>query len=193
MEPGYNDPNYWMRWYAGQQLQRARQGADAEPADQDGVEQQLGELQLRSAEESSPPASSPEAPAARSRENIQRTDIGGSMRMPPRSNLRDNSSSSTRYSVDVAHAYLGSGASDYQSDLRGRPFRSMRYTAPSEAQPEARARESKSRGLFSRVKSGSARPLEEVAGRSRRAATPSIQSSAWISQSAVDRPKRTWS
>ncbi|MCP3367620.1 hypothetical protein [Bradyrhizobium cajani] len=89
MEPGYNDPNYWMRWYAGQQeLQRARQGADAEPADQDGFEQQLGELQLRSAEESSPPASSPEAPAARSPENIQRTDIGGSMRMPPRSNLR---------------------------------------------------------------------------------------------------------
>ncbi|WP_407120876.1 hypothetical protein [Bradyrhizobium sp. STM 3561] len=77
MEPGYNDPNYWMRWYAEQQeLQRARQEADAEPPDQAGFEQQLGELQLRSAEESSSEPSSPEAPALRSHENIDRPDIG---------------------------------------------------------------------------------------------------------------------
>ncbi|WP_271606470.1 hypothetical protein [Bradyrhizobium sp. CCBAU 11434] len=119
IEPGYNDPNYWMRWYAEQhELQRARQEADAEPANQAGFEQQLDELQLRSSEQSAPEASSPEAPAARSHESIRRTDIGGSMPMPPRSNLRASSFSSTRYSVDVPHAHLGSTATDYQSDLR---------------------------------------------------------------------------
>ncbi|WP_244521639.1 Ulp1 family isopeptidase [Bradyrhizobium sp. DOA9] len=154
MESSYNDPNYWMRWYAEQQeLQRARQEADAKPADRAGFEQQLGELQLRSPEDSSPETSSPDTPAARSLENIQRTDIGGSMRMPPRSDVRDNSFSSTRCGVDVPHAHLGSAANDYRSDLRDRRFSSMRY-APSEAQSTARTKDNKSRGLFSRVKSG---------------------------------------
>lgn len=189
MEPGYNDPNYWMRWYAEQQeLQRARQEADAEPPDQAGFEQQLGELQLRSAEESSSEPSSPEAPALRSHENIDRPDIGGSMRMPPRSNLRDSSFSSTRYSVDVPHAHLGSAASDYQSDLRDRPFSSMRYTASSELQPEARTKESKSRGLFSRVKSG----LGKVFGGSRREKSSGGSSSdAVYSELRMDFAKRS--
>ncbi|WP_407193303.1 Ulp1 family isopeptidase [Bradyrhizobium sp. STM 3566] len=189
MEPGYNDPNYWMRWYAEQQeLQRARQEADAEPPDQAGFEQQLGELQLRSAEESSSESSSPEAPALRSHENIDRPDIGGSMRMPPRSNLRDSSFSSTRYSVDVPHAHLGSAASDYQSDLRDRPFSSMRYTASSELQPEARTKESKSRGLFSRVKSG----LGKVFGGSRREKSSGGSSSdAVYSELRMDFAKRS--
>ncbi|WP_420969799.1 hypothetical protein [Bradyrhizobium sp. B120] len=155
MEAGYNDPNYWMRWYAEQQeLQRARQEADLEPADQTGFEQQLGELQLRSPEESSPEVSSPDSPAAaRSHENVQRTDVGGSMRMPPRSNLWDSSFNSTRYSVDVPPAHLSSAANDYRSDLRGSPISSMRYAAPSEAQSTARTKDNKPRGLFSRVKS----------------------------------------
>lgn len=154
MEPIYNDPNSWMRWYAEQQaLQRAGQEADVDPADQAGFEQQLGELQLRSPEESSG-VSSPDSSAARSHENIQRTDVGGSMRMRPRSNLRDNSFSSTRHSVDVPHAHLGSAANNYRSDLQDRPFSSMRYAAPSEEQPTARTKDNKPRGLFSRVKSG---------------------------------------
>ncbi|MCK1546169.1 hypothetical protein IVB12_30560 [Bradyrhizobium sp. 179] len=138
-----------MRWYA--ELQR--QQTDVDPADQAGFEQQLGELQLRSAEESSG-VSSPDTPAARSHENIQRTDVGGSMRMRPRSNLRDNSFSSTRHSVDVPSAHLGAGATASQSSLRDQLFSSTRYTAPSEPQPAARTKDSKSRGLFSRVKSG---------------------------------------
>ncbi|MCK1538182.1 hypothetical protein IVB06_15790 [Bradyrhizobium sp. 171] len=143
-----------MRWYAEQQaLQRAGQEADVDPADQAGFEQQLGELQLRSPEESSG-VSSPDSSAARSHENIQRTDVGGSMRMRPRSNLRDNSFSSTRHSVDVPHAHLGSAANNYRSDLQDRPFSSMRYAAPSEEQPTARTKDNKPRGLFSRVKSG---------------------------------------
>lgn len=149
MEPVYNNPDDWMRWYA--ELQR--QQTDVDPADQAGFEQQLGELQLRSPEESSE-VSSPDSPAARSHENIQRTDVGGSMRMRPRSNLRDNSFSSTRHSVDVPHAHHGSAANNYRSDLRDRPFSSMRYAAPSEEQPTARTKDNKPRGLFSRVKSG---------------------------------------
>ncbi|QOZ66468.1 hypothetical protein [Bradyrhizobium arachidis] len=117
MEPGYKDPNYWMRWCAEQHEQRAQE-ADAEPPDQAGFEQQLDELQLRSSEQSLPEASSPEAPAAPSHENIRRKDIGGSIPVPPRSNLRYSSFSRTRYSVHVPHAHLGSAATDYQSDLR---------------------------------------------------------------------------
>ncbi|WP_247342284.1 hypothetical protein [Bradyrhizobium sp. 132] len=164
MEPIYNDPNYWMRWHAEQQeLQRARQETDVEPADQAGFEQQLDELQLRSPEESSG-GSSPDTPAPQSHENIQRTDVGGSMRMPPRSNLRNNSFSSARHSVDVPHAHLGSAANNYRSDLREGPFSSMRYAAPSEEQPTARTKDNKPRGLFSRVKSG----LSKVFGGSHR-------------------------
>ncbi|MGY3412660.1 hypothetical protein ACVWZV_008773 [Bradyrhizobium sp. GM5.1] len=159
MEPIYNDPDYWMRWHAElQELQSARQEAD-----QAGFEQQLGELQLRSPEESSG-GSSPDTPAARSHENIQRTDVGGSMRMPPRSNLRSNAFSSARHSVDVPHAHLGSAANNYRSDLREGPFSSMRYAAPSEEQPTARTKDNKPRGLFSRVKSG----LSKVFGGSHR-------------------------
>ncbi|WP_253626049.1 Ulp1 family isopeptidase [Bradyrhizobium sp. USDA 4515] len=154
-----------MRWYAEQQeLQRAQQEAEAGPSDQAGFEQQLGGLQLRSPEESSPEAGSPDAPAARSHGNLQRADIGGSMRMPTRSNLQDSSFSSTRYSVDAPHAHLGSSANDYRSDLRDRPFSSMRYAAPSEAQSMARRNDKKSRGLFSKVKSG----LTKFFGASRR-------------------------
>ncbi|WP_407175801.1 hypothetical protein [Bradyrhizobium sp. STM 3562] len=185
----YNDPNYWTRWYAEQrELQRARQEADAEPADQARFEQQLGELQLRSPEESSPEASSPDTPAAPSRENIQRTDVGGSMRMPPRASLRDNSFSSTRYSVDVPYDHLGSAANDYRSDLRDRPFSSMRYTAAAQVQPEARTKGSKSRGLFSRVKSG----LGKVFGGSRREKSSGGSSSdAVYSELRMDFAKRS--
>ncbi|WOH52671.1 Ulp1 family isopeptidase [Bradyrhizobium sp. sBnM-33] len=124
MEPSYNDPNYWTRWYDDQQeLLRARQESDNEPADQAGFEQQLGELQLGFPEESSAELSSPDTRPAKAHDGIPRTDVGGSMWMPPLSNLRDNS------------------------------FNSTRYTAPSEPEPVARTR-NKSGGLFSRVKSG---------------------------------------
>ncbi|MCC8940615.1 hypothetical protein H8A97_34990 [Bradyrhizobium sp. Arg62] len=145
-----------MRWYAEQQeLQRARQEADVEPSDQDGFEQHLGELQLLSPEESSSDeeSSSEASFPAQSHGNIRRTDIGGSMWLPPRSSLQDSSFDSTRYSVAAPHAHLGSAANDYRSDLRDRTFSSMRYAAPSEAQSTARIKDKKSRGLFSKVKS----------------------------------------
>ncbi|MDH2406032.1 hypothetical protein QCM77_39990, partial [Bradyrhizobium sp. SSUT18] len=142
MEPSYNDPNYWTHWYADQQeLQRARQEPDNEPSGQAGFEQQLGELQLGSPDESSAELSSPYTRLAKAHDSIQRTDVGGSMPMPPQSNLRGNSFNSARYSVDLPRAHLGgSAAGTSQSDVRDRLFSSTRYTAPSEPEPIARTR-----------------------------------------------------
>ncbi|MGY3619194.1 Ulp1 family isopeptidase [Bradyrhizobium sp. USDA 10063] len=148
MEPDYSrwfDTNTWMDQYSAlQEQQRARQESDHMPADQAGFERQLCDLQLNSSDEGAPQAgspdarpseaSSPETHLAEAHGSIQRTDVAGSMRMPPRSNLRDNS------------------------------FSSMRYTAPSEVQPAARTKDSKSRGLFSRVRTG----LVKAFGGSRR-------------------------
>lgn len=188
MEPNYSDPNYYMRWYAEQQeLQRAQQEANLEPADQANFEQQLGELRLRSPEVSSPEVSSPDTPAARSHENIQRTDIGGSTRMPPTSDLWDNSFSSTRYSVDVPHAHLGWDENDDRSDLQDRPFGSMRYATPSEAQSTARSKHKKSRGLFSRVKSG----LSQVFGGHREKWSSDPASDDLYSDLRIDFAKRS--
>ncbi|MCK1738334.1 hypothetical protein IVA79_31180 [Bradyrhizobium sp. 138] len=144
-----------MRWYAEQrELQHARQETDVDPADQASFEQQLSNLQLSSPDESSAEVGSPDTRPAEAHGPIQRTDMGRSMRMPPQSSLQDKGLSSTRYSVDIPSAHLGAGATASQSSLRDRLFSSTRYTAPSEPQPAARTKDSKSRGLFSRVKSG---------------------------------------
>ncbi|MEI9425596.1 Ulp1 family isopeptidase [Mesorhizobium sp. Cs1299R1N1] len=155
MDANYNDPDYWTRWYAEQkELQRARQGSDNMAADQAVFEQQLSELQLSSSEESSAKLSSPGTRPAEAQRSLRRTGIGGSMRMPQQSNLRDSGFSSTRHSIDIPRAHLGSAPTGSQSDLRDRSFGSTRFTAPSEAQTATRTKDSKSRGLFSRVKSG---------------------------------------
>ncbi|MEI9401773.1 Ulp1 family isopeptidase [Mesorhizobium argentiipisi] len=149
MDPNYNDPDYWTRWYAEQQeLQRARQVSDDRGADQTGLDQ-LGELQLSSSEESSAESSSPDTRPAEAQRSFERTGAGGSMRMPQQSNLQDSWFNNARHSIDIPRA-----ARALQSDLRDRPFTSTRYTASSEAQPAARTKDSKGRGLFSRVKSG---------------------------------------
>ncbi|MFG3594262.1 Ulp1 family isopeptidase [Bradyrhizobium sp. RDI18] len=134
------------------------------PADQAGFEQQLSDLQLSSSDESSAELSSPDTRPAKAHDSIQRTDVGGSMRMPPQSNPLGNSINSTRYSVDLPRAHLGgSPAGASQSDLRDRLLSGTRYTAPLEPEPVARTRDKKSGGLFSRVKSG----LGKVFGGSR--------------------------
>ncbi|SMX56439.1 conserved protein of unknown function; Putative Peptidase C48, SUMO [Bradyrhizobium sp. ORS 285] len=152
MEPGYSDPNYWMRWYAEQQeLLRARQEADLEPVDQAGFDQQLSELQLRSSEESSPEASSPDTPVVRSDGNIQRASNGGLVLVPQGQDLRDSLFNGAHYSVDVQRAHPGSGAGGLGLLSSG----SLRYEAPLEAQSTVRTKEySKPRGFFSRMKSG---------------------------------------
>lgn len=153
MEPNYNDPNYWTRWYAEQhELQRAREESDDMPANQTGFEQQLTNLQLSSPEESSSDRSSPDIRPTEPHEIVTRTE---SMRTPPRFNLRDDAFGSMRRSVDVPRAYPGgSAAGESYLDLRDRPFKSTRYTAPSEPEPAAQTKDRKSRGLWSRVKSG---------------------------------------
>jgi hypothetical protein len=124
-----------------------RQRRDNLPAGQEGFERQLSELRLDSSERS--------AEADRS---LQRADVGGSMRMPLSFNQWNNWSRDTRRSVDLPRACASTwGASE--ADLQDRLFSSTRYTAPSEPQPMAHTKESKSRGLWSRVKSGVGKAL----------------------------------
>ncbi|RZN13105.1 hypothetical protein CWO90_45415 [Bradyrhizobium sp. Leo121] len=158
-----------MQEYAAlQKQQRARQQSDNMSEHPAGFEQQLAELQLRSSDESSGDPSSSDASsadnhAAQAHGRTQRANVGGSV--PSRSNLRDNWFSSTHYSVDLPRAHLGGSAAEAsRSDLRDRLFSSTRYTALSEAQPAARTKNSKSRGLWSRVKSA----VGKVFGGSRR-------------------------
>lgn len=183
MEPNYNDPNYWTRWYAEQhELQRAREESDDMPANQTGFEQQLTNLQLSSPEESSSDRSSPDIRPTEPHEIVTRTE---SMRTPPRFNLRDDAFGSMRRSVDVPRAYPGgSAAGESYLDLRDRPFKSTRYTAPSETEPAAQTKDRKSRGLWSRVKSGVGNAFGGNLATSRpatRRPTRSIKSFAWIS------------
>lgn len=146
VEPNYNDPNYWMRWYTEQhELQRARQEADDIPADQTGFAQQLRNLQLGPSEEGSADLSSPDTRPTERHGIIKRT---GSMRAPPGSNLQDDAFSSMRHSVDLPRAHLrGSAARESNLDLPDRAFNSTRYTAPSEPELAAQTKDRKSRGL----------------------------------------------
>ncbi|TAI60260.1 hypothetical protein [Bradyrhizobium sp. Leo170] len=166
---GWLNTDGWMQEYAAlQKQQRARQQSDNMSEHPAGFEQQLAELQLRSSDESSGDPSSSDASsadnhAAQAHGRTQRANVGGSV--PSRSNLRDNWFSSTHYSVDLPRAHLGGSAAEAsRSDLRDRLFSSTRYTALSEAQPAARTKNSKSRGLWSRVKSA----VGKVFGGSRR-------------------------
>lgn len=75
--------------------------------------------------------------------------------MPPQSSLRGDWFSGSRHSVDIPRAHLPSGATASQFDLSGKPFSSMRHTAPSEVQPPAiGAKGGNGRGLLSRIRSG---------------------------------------
>ncbi|MBT1516742.1 hypothetical protein KIP88_40735 [Bradyrhizobium sp. SRL28] len=77
------------------------------------------------------------------------------MRMPPHSRLRETSFSSTRHSVDIPRAHFRDSAQvPPQSNLRDDLFSSARYTLPSEEQPAIQTKNSKDRGLWSRIKSG---------------------------------------
>ncbi|MGY3622335.1 hypothetical protein [Bradyrhizobium sp. USDA 10063] len=136
-----------------QQSRVGQQSGDA--SQQAGFEQHLGDLQLSSSEKSFPDARSPEVNPAEGGGGIRRADIGGSMRMPPQSRLSDNSFSTTRHSVDIPRAHLGGPTQlPQQSNLRDDLFSSARNTLSSEAQPAMQTKNSKNRGLWSRIKSG---------------------------------------
>ncbi|WP_244608769.1 hypothetical protein [Bradyrhizobium algeriense] len=138
---------YYQQSRAGQQSGNTREQAS--------FEQQMNELQLNSSDESSARSSSPDESPAKGDGGIRRTDFGGSVRMPPHSRLRDTSFSSTRHSVDIPRAHFRDSAQvPPQSNLRDDMFSSARYTLPSEERPAVQTKNSKDRGLWSRIKSG---------------------------------------
>ncbi|WOH52898.1 MULTISPECIES: hypothetical protein [unclassified Bradyrhizobium] len=138
---------YYQQSRAGQQSGNTREQAS--------FEQQMNELQLNSSDESSATSSSPDESPAKGDGGLRRTDFGGSVRMPPHSRLRDTSFSSTRHSVDIPRAHFRDSAQvPPQSNLRDDLFSSARYTLPSEEQPAIQTKNSKDRGLWSRIKSG---------------------------------------
>ncbi|MCC8942216.1 hypothetical protein H8A99_38860 [Bradyrhizobium sp. Arg68] len=75
------------------------------------------------------------------------------MRMSPRSSSRESSLGGTRRSVDIPSFQLPASAQVPQSGLRDDLFSSARYSLP-DAEPAPPARSGKSRGLWSRFKSG---------------------------------------
>ncbi|WP_353642675.1 Ulp1 family isopeptidase [Mesorhizobium sp. WSM2239] len=134
--------------------QRLMQRSGNMPEAAGNFEHLLDELQLNSSDTSPAESGSPDTRPTDA-QAIQRADIGGSMRMPSQSSLRDDRFGSARFSVDLPRARFDSsteGAS--RSGLHDRGFSSTRYTSPSEAQPTMRTKDGKSRGLWSRFKSG---------------------------------------
>ncbi|WOH80281.1 hypothetical protein RX327_31385 [Bradyrhizobium sp. BEA-2-5] len=142
----------WVRQYAAmQQGQRAGQRPHGR---QSSFEQQIERLQLNSPDESTASSNSPdESPEARSGQ-IRPAELGGSMRLPSCSRPTDDSFSSARHSVDISHGRRG-GATQLspQSNLQEDLFSSARYALP-EVQSAIEPKNSKRRGLWSRIKSG---------------------------------------
>ncbi|WP_342723517.1 Ulp1 family isopeptidase [Bradyrhizobium sp. B097] len=164
VEPNYYDPfstETWMQQYAAMQdQQRVMQQSGNMPVAAGDFEQQLERLQLNSPDTSSAESGSPDARPAAAQRN-QRHHVGGSMRGPSQSSAWDDRFGGARHSVDMPHAYLsGTAVGTFQSDLGDRLFSSTRYTAPSQPQPVAPTGEKKSRGLWSRVKSGIGKAFE---------------------------------
>ncbi|ANW02799.1 hypothetical protein [Bradyrhizobium icense] len=88
----YNAPLQQQEQEPGNTSQQAR------------FEQQLSELQHSAFYESSAEAGSPDGQTADGGEAIRRTDVGGSMQVPP---IQGHSFSSTRQSVDIPHTPFG--------------------------------------------------------------------------------------
>ncbi|GLR91151.1 hypothetical protein [Bradyrhizobium iriomotense] len=145
----FNSAGAWMQQYSA--LRAGRQSDNA--SEQGSFERQIEQLQLDSPDESSTDSSSTHQNPAEDSREIRRANIGGSMRMPPHSRLGDNSFRRTRHSVDIPRTHLGDSTEVLpQSNLRDDLFSSARYGLPM-AQP-AIEKSSKSRGLWSRIKSG---------------------------------------
>ncbi|WP_439406773.1 hypothetical protein ACNJX9_35615 [Bradyrhizobium sp. DASA03076] len=156
-----NNTGAWMQQYSA-----LRAGQQSENASEQGsFERQMERLQLNSTDESSTDSSSPHQSPVEDGREIRRADIGGSMRMPSQSRLGGNSFRRTRHSVDIPRTHLGSSTEVLpHSNLRDDLFSSARYGLPM-AQPAMGAKSSKSRGLWSRIKSGVTKALGGTSGR----------------------------
>ncbi|WGR93311.1 hypothetical protein MTX20_37235 [Bradyrhizobium sp. ISRA435] len=152
IDPFFNSEAWIQEYAARQERQRAGQQS-GNASQQGGFEQQMESLQLSSPDRSSASSASPdESPAERTAQH-QHAGLGGSMRMPPYPQLRDELFSSARHSVDVPRPRPGSAAQLPRSNLRDNVFSSARYTLP-DAEPAIQSKSSKGRGLWSRIKSG---------------------------------------
>ncbi len=149
------DAGAWVRQYAAT-LQRQRAGRQPDSR-QTGFEQPIERLQLNSPDASSASSNSPDgSPEARTG-HIRLAELGGLMRLPSYSRSRDNSFSGARRSVDIPRERHGgptrlSPRSNLQEDL----FSRARYVFP-EVQSAIEPKNSKRRGLWSRIKSGVAK------------------------------------
>ncbi|WP_235977263.1 hypothetical protein [Bradyrhizobium archetypum] len=172
---------YYQQQRAGQQ--------SGNTSEQASFEQQMGELQLNSPGESSATSSSPDESPKTGGGGIRRTDLGGSMRMPPHSPLMDKSFSSTRHSVDIPRAYFRDSAQvPPQSNLRDDLFSSARYTLQSEEQGAIQTKNSKNRGLWSRIKSGVGKAFGTP--RSEKPSGSTAQQEVFLTKFRVDHAKQ---
>lgn len=152
-----------MREYAALQGRSGQRAGS--PSKQGDSEGRLQDLNLDPSDESK--SVSPERPPAGGGRTVRRDDFGGSMRVQPHSAFRESALGDTRRSVDIPSLLLPTSAQVPQSSLRDDLFSSARYSFTG-AESAASAKSGKSRGLWSRFKSGIGRPLAES-----RRATPS--------------------
>ncbi|MGY3034127.1 hypothetical protein ACVIIV_003297 [Bradyrhizobium sp. USDA 4354] len=148
------DSGAWMREYAALQGRTGQRAGS--PSEQGDFERRLEDLNLDPSDEREPP--SPDRAPAGGGRAVRRDDFGGSMRVPPHSAFRESALGGTRRSVDIPSFQLPASAQVPQSSLRDDLFSSARYSFRG-AEAAASAKSGKSRGLWSRFKSGIGKAL----------------------------------
>jgi hypothetical protein len=148
------DSGAWMREYAALQGRSGQRAGS--PSEQGDFEGRLKDLNLDPSDESK--SASPERPPAGGGRSVRRDNFGGSMRVPPHSTFRESALGGTRRSVDLPSFQVPISAQVPQSSLRDDLSSSARYSFP-DAESAALAKSGKSRGLWSRFKSGIGKAL----------------------------------
>ncbi|MCP1835313.1 hypothetical protein J2R76_003650 [Bradyrhizobium sp. USDA 4532] len=148
------DSGAWMREYAALQGRTGQRAGS--PSEQGDFEGRLQDLTLDPSDQRN--STSPDRPPAAGGRAVRRDDFGGSMRAPPRSTSRESALGGTRRSVDIPSLQLPASSQVPQSGLRDDLFSSTRYSFP-DAASAASAKSGKSRGLWSRFKSGLGKAL----------------------------------
>ncbi|WP_026202756.1 hypothetical protein [Bradyrhizobium sp. WSM2793] len=148
------DSGAWMREYAALQERNGQRAGS--PSEHGDFERRLEDLNLDPSEQRK--STSPDRAPAGGGRAVRRDDFGGSMRVPPHSAFRESALADTRRSVDIPSFQLPASAQVPQSSLRDDLFSSARYSFP-DAEAAASAKSGKSRGLWSRFKSGIGKAL----------------------------------
>ncbi|MBB4263656.1 hypothetical protein [Bradyrhizobium sp. CIR3A] len=148
------DSGAWMREYAALQERNGQRAGS--PSEHGDFERRLEDLNLDPSEQRK--STSPDRAPAGGGRAVRRDDFGGSMRVPPHSAFRESALAGTRRSVDIPSFQLPASGQVPQSSLRDDLFSSARYSFP-DAEATASAKSGKSRGLWSRFKSGIGKAL----------------------------------